>query len=127
MRRLYVGWNKLFSAIARQAVAAAGSAVVTGLAVLAMVTWTAVGVVRGFTQHWLDVLYALTGSVTFIMVFLIQHTTSMETRAILLKLDELVRATEGAANDVIEAEQRTVAEQDALRDRLESSAEPAAR
>jgi low affinity Fe/Cu permease len=127
MTHLYVGWNKVFSAIARQAVAAAGSTVVTGLAVLAMAIWTTVGLVRGFNQQWLDVLYALTGGVTFIMVFLIQHTTSMETRAILLKLDELVRATEGAANDVIKAEQRTVAEQDALEERLGSVAEPVAR
>src|SRR5690349_22011682 len=127
MRHLYAGWSKLSSAIARQAVAAAASTVVTGLAVLAVVIWTAIGLVRGFNQHWLNVLYALTGSITFIMVFLIQHTTSIETRAILLKLDELVRATEGAANDVIEAEHRTVAEQDALGDRLGSAAEPAAR
>jgi low affinity Fe/Cu permease len=121
MKRPDGDWAKLISGVARRTVAAAGSTAVAAVAVGAMATWTLVGVVRGFNQHWLDLLYALTGSITFIMVFLIQHTTGMETRAILLKLDELVRATEGAADEVIKAEQRPLAEQNELGDRLGSA------
>jgi low affinity Fe/Cu permease len=86
-----------------------------------MLIWAVIGLVVGFSQHWLDLLYALTGSFTFVMVFLIQHTTAAETRAILLKLDELVRANDGAANDVIAAEDRTLEEQNELGNRLNST------
>jgi low affinity Fe/Cu permease len=56
------------------------------------------------------------------MVFLIQHTTGVQTRAVLLKLDELIRATDGARNDVIAAEQRPLHEQERLEQRVTADA-----
>jgi low affinity Fe/Cu permease len=84
--------------------------------------WTVVGIVAGFGQHWLDLLFAVTGGVTFVMVFLIQHTTGVQTRAVMLKLDELIRATDGARNDLIAAEQRPLHEQKRLEDRVTADA-----
>jgi low affinity Fe/Cu permease len=106
------------SAAARIVVAGAGSAVVASVVVLLVVTWAVIGVAAGFNQQWLSLLYAASGAITLIMVFLIQHTTGVQTRAVLLKLDELVRATKGARNDVIAAEQLPLHEQKRLEERV---------
>jgi low affinity Fe/Cu permease len=106
------------STAARIIVAGAGSAAVATIALVLVALWTVVGIVAGFNQHWLDLLYAVTGGVTFIMVFLIQHTTGVQTRAVLLKLDELIRATDGARDDVIAAEHRPLHEQARLEERV---------
>jgi low affinity Fe/Cu permease len=110
------------SAAARIVVAGAGSAGVAAIALVLVALWTVVGIVAGFNQHWLDLLYAVTGGATFVMVFLIQHTTGVQTRAVLLKLDELIRATDGARNDVIAAEQRPLHEQERLEQRVTADA-----
>jgi low affinity Fe/Cu permease len=96
---------------ARATVQVAGSSVTAVLAATLVGVWTVVGLVRGFGHHWLDVLYASSGAVTFVMVFLIQHTSGRETRAILLKLDELIRATDGARDQFIAAEHKPLHEQ----------------
>jgi low affinity Fe/Cu permease len=110
------------SVAARIMVAGAGSAVVAAVALVLVTLWTVVGIVEGFSQHWLDLLFAVTGGITFVMVFLIQHTTGVQTRAVLLKLDELIRATDGASNDVIAAEQRPLHEQKRLEARMTADA-----
>ncbi len=56
-------------------------------------------------------------------MFLIQHTTGVQTRAVLLKLDELIRATDGVRNDVIAAEQRPLHEQERLDERVTPGAD----
>jgi low affinity Fe/Cu permease len=111
------------SSAARIVVAGAGSAVVAALAMTLVAMWTVVGIAEGFDQHWLDVLYAVTGGVTFVMVFLIQHATGVQTRAVLLKLDELIKATDAASNDVIAAEQRPLHEQERLEERAAAHAD----
>jgi low affinity Fe/Cu permease len=110
--------NTHLSAAARVVVAAAGSTAAAGLAVLLVVSWFVVGVIDGFDQHWFAVLHVVASAVTFVMVFLIQHTNGVETRAILLKLDELIRATDGARNDLIAAEHRPLHEQERLEQRI---------
>jgi low affinity Fe/Cu permease len=82
---------------ARAVVDWAGSASAAVVAVLVVASWVTVGVLAGFSDPWLAVLFALTGAVTFVMVFFIQHATGRDMRAILLKLDELVRASDGAS------------------------------
>jgi low affinity Fe/Cu permease len=53
-----------------------------------------VGVVAGFPDRWNALLWSVASAVTFVMVFLIQHTTDRQSRAILLKLDELIPAAQ---------------------------------
>ncbi len=106
--------NSHLSAATRVVVAAAGSTLAAGLSVLLVATWLIVGLMDGFDQSWLGVLHAVASAVTFVMVFLIQHTNGVETRAVLLKLDELIRATEGARDELIAAEQRPLHEQERL-------------
>ncbi|GAB4054981.1 hypothetical protein GCM10028775_47660 [Catellatospora paridis] len=85
--------------------------------------WLIVGVLSGFSHQWLAVLHAVTAVFTFIMVFLIQHTAGRESRAVLLKLDELVRATSGARDELIAAEQQPLHEQERLEQRLQAEAQ----
>ncbi len=110
------------SAIARAIVDAAGSAWSAALSVGLAVMWLIVGITHGFTEHWMQILVAVTSVFTFIMVFLIQHTTGRESRALMLKLDELIRATTGARDELIAAEGQSLHEQERLEDELQEQA-----
>jgi low affinity Fe/Cu permease len=99
---------------ARKTVEAAGSAWAAALSVLLAVVWLAVGFTAGFSEKWMSVLVAVTSVFTFIMVFLIQHTTGRESRALMLKLDELIRASNSARNELIAAEAQPLEEQERL-------------
>jgi low affinity Fe/Cu permease len=65
-------------------------------AVLIIVIWAATGPAFGYSDTWQLVINTGTTIVTFLMVFLIQNTQNRDARAIHLKLDELLRAVEGA-------------------------------
>lgn len=67
--------------------------------------WTIVGAVVGFPPWWQTILYSVTASVTFVMVFVIQHTQARQTSATQRKLDELLRADDAADNALIAVEE----------------------
>ena len=105
------------------AVANAATGVVAAMLV---VVWLLVGVVVGFPEWWTAVLYVVTGAVTFVMVFVIQHTQARQITALQRKLDELVRATTNADDNLIAVEEAPDEELQALvdlnlTDRSESS------
>ena len=81
-----------------------GSTAAFGWAMAVVVTWVALGPVFGYSNTWQLVINTGTTIVTFLMVFLIQRAQNKDSLAIHLKLNEIVAATAGASNRLVDVE-----------------------
>ena len=93
-----------FSNFAKWTARATGHPAAFMTAASIVVVWGVTGPIFQFSDTWQLVINTGTTIVTFLMVFLIQNTQDRETRAINLKLDELLRAIKTARNDMIDME-----------------------
>jgi low affinity Fe/Cu permease len=114
-----------FSRFSRRASDAAGSGPAFTLAVLVVLAWLVTGPLFGFSDTWQLAINTGTTIVTFLMVFLIQQAQNKDTRVLQLKLDELVAATEGASNRLIDLEDLSDEEIEHLRKRFAALARDA--
>jgi low affinity Fe/Cu permease len=92
-----------------------GRPVSFGLAVAVIVAWAVTGPLFGFSDTWQLVINTSTTIVTFLMVFLIQNTQNRDSEAIQVKLDELIRATTGCHNALLDLEELEDHELDRIR------------
>jgi low affinity Fe/Cu permease len=93
-----------FRIFARRSSAVLGSAWAFGVAILVIVIWGLTGPAFHYSNTWQLIINTGTTIVTFLMVFLIQNTQNRDAKAAHLKLDEIIRALEGARNELIDLE-----------------------
>lgn len=105
----------LFTRIAQGFARQAGRPITFVFACLLVVLWGVTGPLFGYSDTWQLVINTSTTIITFLMVFLLQNTQNRDTEAMQLKLDELIRALEGAHNALLDLED--LSEQELLRAR----------
>jgi low affinity Fe/Cu permease len=83
---------------------AAGTSWAFAAAALVVVAWGVSGPLFGYSDTWQLVINTGTTIVTFLMVFLIQRSQNKDSKAVQLKLNEIVAAMHGASNRLIDVE-----------------------
>ena len=107
--------SELLERLSFQATKATGTSVAFVLALSTVLIWAITGPLFRFSDTWQLVINTGTTIVTFLMVFLIQRAQNKDALAIHLKLNEIVAAMEGASNRLIDVEDLSEPEIDALR------------
>lgn len=114
-----------YSNLAKAASRFCGRPAVFVLALATILMWILTGPLFGFSDTWQLVINTATTIITFVMVFLIQSTQNRDTEAIQVKLDELIRATRGAHNALMDLEELEETQLDAFRRRYTELAQRA--
>jgi low affinity Fe/Cu permease len=94
----------IFRHFARKSSAVLGTAWAFIGALIIIAIWGLTGPVFHYSDTWQLIINTGTTIVTFLMVFLIQNTQNRDAKAMHLKLDELIRAIEGARNRLVDLE-----------------------
>ncbi len=87
-----------------------------------ILAWAITGPIFSFSETWQLVINTGTTIVTFLMVFLIQNTQNRDSEAIQVKLDELIRAIDGAHNALLDLEELEQDDLDEIRNEYEELA-----
>lgn len=108
--------NEVFHKVAVKVSRKVGSSWSFTVAVGLIALWAVGGVAWGFDDTWLLLINTTCSVTTFLIVFLIQNSQNRASRAMQLKLDELLKAIRSARTDLVDLEELTDKELDALED-----------
>ena len=114
-----------FTRFAKWTSRAAGRPATFSIAVGVISIWALTGPIFHYSDTWQLVINTSTTIVTFLMVFLIQNTQNRDSEAIQVKLDELIRAIEGAHNALLDLEELEDKDLDRIRTNYQKLAEEA--
>ncbi len=114
-----------FSRFAKLTARITGKPLTFMIAVSVVAAWAITGPLFGFSDTWQLVINTGTTIITFVMVFLIQSTQNRDSEAMQVKLDELIRATHGAQNALLDLEELEEEELDRIKAGYEKIAEQA--
>jgi len=95
-----------------------GSPMAFLLAVLLVIVWLLTGPVFGFSDTWQLVINTGTTIITFLMVFAIQNTQNRDSKAMQLKLNELIKSSHGARTEFVDIEDLTDSELNVMQDQF---------
>jgi low affinity Fe/Cu permease len=107
-----------FTRFAKKTAQLSGRPMTFCLAVAVIVVWLVTGPMFDYSDTWQLIINTGTTIITFLMVFLIQNTQNRDTAALHIKLDELIRVTEGH-NALMDLEELEEAELEAFRQKYE--------
>ena len=96
--------QNFFEKIAQKATYFSGTTIAFIIAVSVILTWILTGPLFNFSDTWQLVINTGTTIITFLMVFLIQRTQNKDSRAIHLKLNELIASLKGPSNRLVDIE-----------------------
>ena len=99
--------STIFEKLAHKATAFSGSTIAFTMALSVIILWLITGPYFNFSDTWQLVINTGTTIITFLMVFLIQRMQNKDSRAVHLKLNELVAALNGPSNRLIDVEDLT--------------------
>ena len=119
--------RSIFASFARWIEEQLGRSTAFVLAILAVALWAVTGPFFGWSDTWQLVINTGTTIVTFLMVFVIQNTQNRDTKALQLKLDELIRVNKAARNSLMSLEEKTEPEVEEIKStfvELASTGEP---
>jgi len=106
--------NDFFERAATKITCWTGSSAAFGLAFAVILIWGILGPVFHYSDTWQLVINTGTTIITFLMVFLIQKSQNKDSKAIQLKLNELIAASRFASNRMVDIEDLSEAELDIL-------------
>src|SRR5256885_1012039 len=109
----------IFRVFADRTAELAGSPWAFFLVVVMTVAWLAAGPVFHFSNTWQLTMNTIASQVTFLIAFLLQNTQNRDTRSLQLKLDELIRVTDGARTQLVSLERLSDEELAKLKEEFE--------
>ena len=110
-------FRQVFTRFAKWAARATGRPSAFVIAALVIAVWGITGPLFGYSDTWQLVINTSTTIVTFLMVFLIQNTQNRDSEALQIKMDEVIRALEGAHNALLDLEELEETDLDLVRER----------